>query len=240
MRRAEGRADVSHADRRIGHAHLDFELRHIGHFAASSEAICKALFLGGVTRRFPELRFAFLEGGVAWACSLYMDLIGHWEKRNRHTLLADMDPATRDEALMRKLFHEYGRDYGGRIVAKFGEDEWARCEIASRDDIRELFVPRFFFGCEGDDRLASLAYDTRKSPTGSQLHAIYGSDLGHFDLPDMRDAAYEAWELVEDGLISEEDFRNFVFVDPVRAKTEMNPDFFKGTRVERDVQRLAQ
>jgi hypothetical protein len=24
-------------------------------------------FLGGVTRRFPELRFAFLEGGVGWA-----------------------------------------------------------------------------------------------------------------------------------------------------------------------------
>ena len=56
----------------------------------------------------------------------------------------------------------------------------------------------------------------------------------------MRDAAYEAWELVEDGLISEEDFRNFVFVNPVRAKTEMNPDFFKGTRIERDVQQLAQ
>jgi hypothetical protein len=119
-------------------------------------------------------------------------------------------------------------------------DEWARCEISTKDDIRELFVPRFFFGCEGDDRLASLAYDTRKSPTGSRLRAIYGSDIGHFDLPDMRDAAYEAWELVEDGLISEEDFRNFVFVDPVRAKTEMNPDFFKGTRIEPDVQQLAQ
>jgi predicted TIM-barrel fold metal-dependent hydrolase len=234
----------------------NFVYNHVGHFAASSEAICKALFLGGVTRRFPELRFAFLEGGVAWACNLYADLIGHWEKRNRGSLLADMDPATRDETLMRQLFHEYGSDYGERVVAKLGEDrsqllwsraenpadldEWARCEISTKDDIRALFVPRFFFGCEGDDRLASLAYDTRKSPTGSRLRAIYGSDIGHFDLPDMRDAAYEAWELVEDGLISEEDFRDFVFVDPVRAKTEMNPDFFKGTRIERDVQQLAQ
>lgn len=33
---------------------------HIGHFAAAGEAICKALFLGGVTRRFPRLRCAFL------------------------------------------------------------------------------------------------------------------------------------------------------------------------------------
>jgi len=43
----------------------NFVYNHIGHFAASAEASCKALFLGGVTRRFPALRFAFLEGGVA-------------------------------------------------------------------------------------------------------------------------------------------------------------------------------
>ena len=55
---------------------------HIGHFGVAGEAVCKALFLGGVTRRFPSLRFAFLEGGVGWACMLYSDLIGHWKKRN--------------------------------------------------------------------------------------------------------------------------------------------------------------
>jgi hypothetical protein len=54
----------------------------------------------------------------------------------------------------------------------------------------------------------------------------------------MRDAAYEAWELVEHGLINEDDFRDFVFVNAVRAKTDLNPDFFKGTRVEDDVARL--
>src|SRR5207248_7125090 len=37
---------------------------HIGHFAAAGEAICKALFLGGVTHRFPELKIAFLDGRV--------------------------------------------------------------------------------------------------------------------------------------------------------------------------------
>ena len=29
---------------------------HLGHFAAAAEATCRSLFLGGVTRRFPELR----------------------------------------------------------------------------------------------------------------------------------------------------------------------------------------
>jgi hypothetical protein len=93
-------------------------------------------------------------------------------------------------------------------------------------------VPKFFFGCEGDDRMTALAFEPRKNPFGARLGAIYGSDMGHFDLPDMRDAAAETWELVEHGCISEEDFRDFVFVNPVRAKAEVNPDFFKGTVVE--------
>jgi hypothetical protein len=48
----------------------------------------------------------------------------------------------------------------------------------------------------------------------------------------MRDAASEAWELVEHGLINERDFRDFVFTNPVRAKARVNPDFFAGTVVE--------
>jgi hypothetical protein len=54
----------------------------------------------------------------------------------------------------------------------------------------------------------------------------------------MRDAAAEVWELVEDDIISEEDFREFVFVNPVKLKTDMNPDFFKGTVVETQVAKL--
>ncbi|MGH7002176.1 MAG: hypothetical protein ACREEA_11805, partial [Stellaceae bacterium] len=112
-------------------------------------------------------------------------------------------------------------------------DEWALAGIESRDDIRERFIPKFFFGCEGDDRMTALAFNSNFNPTRSRLGAIYSSDLGHWDLTDMRDAAYEAWELVEHGLINEDDFRDFVFVNPVRAKTDVNPDFFKGTVVER-------
>ena len=45
----------------------NFTYNHIGHFADAGHAAAKGIFLGGVTRRFPELRFAFLEGGVGWA-----------------------------------------------------------------------------------------------------------------------------------------------------------------------------
>ena len=55
---------------------------HVGHFATAATAVCKSLFLGGVSQRFPELRFLFLEGGVGWARSLLADLTSHWEKRS--------------------------------------------------------------------------------------------------------------------------------------------------------------
>ena len=85
----------------------NFMYNHLGHFAASADAVCKSLFFGGVTRRFPQLRWAFLEGGAGWACSLYADLIGHWQKHNVN-FIHNFDPANLDEALMRELFAEYG------------------------------------------------------------------------------------------------------------------------------------
>src|SRR5260370_31129377 len=45
----------------------NWKYNHIGHFAAAGEALCKAMFFGGVTRRFPTLKCAFLEGGPASA-----------------------------------------------------------------------------------------------------------------------------------------------------------------------------
>ena len=39
--------------------------------------------------------------------------------------------------------------------------------------------------------------------------------------------------MVEHGLITDDDFRDFMFTNPVRFWGESNPDFFKGTVVER-------
>ena len=43
----------------------------------------------------------------------------------------------------------------------------------------------------------------------------------------------EAYELVEDGHITTDDFRNFTFANAVRLWGTQNPDFFKGTAVAR-------
>ncbi|MGH8012497.1 MAG: amidohydrolase family protein [Candidatus Binataceae bacterium] len=231
----------------------NFMHNHIGHFAATAEAVCKALFFGGVTRRFPQLKFCFQEGGVGWARVLYGDLISHWKMHNVK-VLGNFDPDNLDRELFRDLCRRYG---GERFVSKFptahdevsdlmwgscekpaDRDEFASCGIERPSDIRDLFVPNFFFGCEGDDQVTAWAFDRKRIPFGDQLNVILGSDIGHRDLMDMRDAAAEPYGLVEKGLISEENFRDFVFVNPVKLHAGMNPDFFKGTRVEHEVARL--
>jgi hypothetical protein len=112
-------------------------------------------------------------------------------------------------------------------------DDYFRCKIARKEDLRELFVPRFYFGCEADDPVNAWAFDRRANPMGARLNAIFSSDIGHFDVPDMAAVVPEAYELVEDGLITEGDFRDFMFDNAVRFWGEVNPDFFKGTVVEK-------
>ena len=54
----------------------------------------------------------------------------------------------------------------------------------------------------------------------------------------MAEVTSEAHELVDHGLISENDFRDFTFVHPVNLWTRTNPDFFAGTIVAQEVERL--
>jgi predicted TIM-barrel fold metal-dependent hydrolase len=235
----------------------NFTYNHIGHFASTAEAICKALFLGGVTRRFPGLRCAFLEGGTAWACQLYADLIEHWEKRNR-SALAWNDPANLDRELLVSLAATYGPPEMAALVAEADNawfaalnpkastsvagqeelDDYARCGIVRESDIRELFEPSFFFGCEADDRMNATAFDTRANPFGARLNALFSSDIGHFDVIHMDRVLPHAWELVTDGVMSADDFREFTFANPARFWTAANPDFFTGTSVEGAVAEL--
>ena len=223
---------------------------HVGSFAWAGEAFCKALVLGGVTHRFPGLNFAFLEGGVAWACELYTGLVGHCAKRNR-TDVQNYNPAFIDEKLLAQLTEQYGggiydadSGLGCTLPGNFTEedpdlmDEFSAGEIETAEDLRRLFEPNFYFGCEADDRLAALAFDSQKLPFGARLKAMFSSDIGHWDVPDMNGVLEEAYELCEEGLFSEADFRDFAFTHPAMLHAGVNPDFFKGTAVEDDVAQL--
>jgi predicted TIM-barrel fold metal-dependent hydrolase len=229
----------------------NFVFNHIGHFAVAGEAIAKGLFLGGVTRRFPTLKFAFLEGGVGWACSLYSDLIGHLKKRNRQAL-EEVNPANLDRKLMRELFERFGGpQLAGRLdhsalfeglgATATGNvkdlDDFSACGIEHAEDIRELFTRNFYFGCEADDPINAWAFNSRVNPYKARIKTLLGSDIGHFDVVNMNEVLEEAYELVEDGLITAEDFREFVFTNPLRFWGEGNPDFFRGTILEAEAAR---
>ena len=70
-----------------------FMFNHIGLFATANYPFCKALVLSGVPNRFPELRFDFLESGLAWACQLYADTLEHYQLRNRAALERHLKPS---------------------------------------------------------------------------------------------------------------------------------------------------
>ena len=225
----------------------NFCYNHIGHFAAASEAVCKSLFFDGVTRRFPDLNFAFLEGGVGMACLLYADLIGHWEIRNGKAL-ADTDPANLNMSMLIELAEKYGGS-GMADAIKAGKgvstnnsdrttggindrDDYSRCEISEANDFKTLFADRFYFGCEADDPTNAWAFNRKNNPFATEIKTLFGSDIGHFDVRDMSEVLTEAHELVEDEKITTDAFKRFVFENPVRFLGETNPRFFEGTCVE--------
>jgi hypothetical protein len=69
------------------------------------------------------------------------------------------------------------------------------------------------------------------------LKPLYGSDIGHWDVPDMSRIAEEADELVEQGVIDEDCLRALLFDNAITFWTANNRDFFKGTAVENAVGR---
>jgi predicted TIM-barrel fold metal-dependent hydrolase len=224
---------------------MNYMYNHMGHFAAAGEVLAKSLLMGGVTRRFPQLRVALLEGGVQNGVRLFADIFGRWKKRSPESL-EHLNPANLDLQQAHALFEGYGdaatRDkldrleetllIGPRTVPPELLDDFAAMEIGSEQDLADLFIPHFYFGCEADDPLACIAFDRRLNPVGAQVRAIMSFDLGHWDVSNMDHAAAEAYEQLEDGLVDPADFRKFGFTHSLQLYAGPNPEFFNGTRIE--------
>jgi predicted TIM-barrel fold metal-dependent hydrolase len=227
----------------------NFMFNHLGFHAGNMFPICKSLFLGGVTARFPDLPFAFLECGIGWAAVLLADLVEHWERRNVDALAA-VDPANLDVAALEALFAQYGPEPMkaaaagglGDLKALGGPapqhlDEWRHLHLERAEQIGELFVRSFFFGVEAEDRSLAFGFSDANA-FGSRLQAIFSSDMGHWDVEDIGAIVPSAFGLVEAGVITEDDFRDFTFANPACLYLRRNPNFFKGTAVEAQVESL--
>jgi predicted TIM-barrel fold metal-dependent hydrolase len=218
----------------------NFVYNQIGHFAAAGGALAKSLFLGGVTRRFPDLRVALLEGGAAVGVEIYVGLVGTWQKRGGEAI-AKLNPENLDKELVKKLLVEndanlarYSAEQltGGNAGMTRARDDFAAAELTSIEDIRDLFCTNFSWGCEADDPLVGVAFDRRVTPLGALVPAIFASDLGHWDVPDFDEPLEEAYELVERGILDAESLREFVFTNPLRFYSSLDPGFFTGTTIE--------
>jgi predicted TIM-barrel fold metal-dependent hydrolase len=232
----------------------NFTYNHIGHFAQANQAAAKAVFLGGVTRRFPNLNFAFLEGGAGWASNLLLDLVGHWEKRNVETMEQFLRPDLLDVKGFGDLINEWGDERMKKVgvsevitnviqggVPTLEElttrerpyyDDYSAIQVKSKQELRDLYSANFYFGCEADDKTTAWAFDKRLK---TRLNPVFSSDLSHWDALVMEETVPEAHELLEDGWLDEHDWKDFMFGNAVRLHGGMNPDFFKGTPIEAEV-----
>ncbi len=223
----------------------NYVFNHVNGIAGAHEVLCKALFLGGVYRRFPELRIGFLEGGVTWGCALLADLIGHWEKRGGHAI-DELDPANLDVAAVLALVERYGNKDMTNNLSELGEhlsrrpgrpavlDEFAAAAVTTVEDIIEPFETRLYFGCEADDPLISFGFHLNFGGRQVALRPMLGSDVSHWDAPVMSNVMVEAYELVERGSLTPQEFEQFTFTNPVRLHGGANPRFFEGTACERE------
>jgi hypothetical protein len=228
----------------------NFTYNHVGHFAESNHAFARGVFLGGLVRRYPTLNFGFMEGGISWACQMCLDLIEHWEKRRRAGL---QYPSATNVSELQQFIDRYGDQKLKANAAaimnnldvfrpecsveelsrpEFVADDFEASGVNSKEDVRAVFAGNFYFGCEADDRATMWAFDPRM---GVRLRPVFSSDFTHFDVPDFKEVIPEAFEMVEKGLVTEQDFKEFTFTNAARLHTRNNPDFFKGTVVEQTV-----
>ncbi len=223
----------------------NYSFNHISGIAHAHEALCKALFMGGVYRRFPQLRFGYLEGGVMWGASLLADLVGHWSKRGSHAI-DSLDPERLDVGAVMELVRRYGSgdmvDNADRLEAHLRRrpgrpeqlDDFAAASISSPDDILEPLRQRSFFGCEADDPLMPLAFGLHIDHRPVTLRPMLGTDVSHWDAPVMNEVLPEAYEAVQEGRLAPEQFRVFSFENAVCLHGGVNPSFFEGTICEKE------
>jgi hypothetical protein len=112
-------------------------------------------------------------------------------------------------------------------------DDFAAAEFTSVDEIIDVFSQRMFFGCEADDPLVGWASASTIKHRPVQLRPILGTDISHWDAPVMNEVIVEAFELVEDKVLDEADFRAFTFDNPVTLHRSANAEFFRGTVCEK-------
>ena len=232
--------------RLIDHVSPSNSVFSAGQFAATGEALAKSLFLGGVLHRFPRLRVALLEGGVAVGVRLLGDLVSRYEKRGPEGI-ASLDLRRIDTEELARLASRYNPRLVGLpeellvpalAIEEGGGNDFEASGVQSTAEIAQQYCRGFFWGCEGDDPLIGIAFDTRVTPLGAVVPAFVGSDIGHWDVPSFEHPLQEAYEQLEHGVLTPGQFKEFTFTNAVRFYAGDRSDFFADTDIEAEARQL--
>jgi hypothetical protein len=163
------------------------------------------------------------------------------------------DPSRLDRPRLHQLLAEYGgpefiAKNSARAVRAYDEglerhdratdrDEWALTGVRDEHDFARIFG-NFYFGCEADDLSVHRALDARANPMRTRLQPIFSSDIGHWDVPDISTVLLESHKLVDKELLSDDDYRDFVFAYPAQLHLKADPEFFAGTAIAGSVAKL--
>lgn len=227
----------------------NYMFNHFGAHGSLMFEICKSILLGGICNRFPKLNFAFLEGGVLWACGLLNDLCEHWKKRNIKQI-GQYDPRKIDTDQLKQLGDKWGyplvsspKDiengfYANRRESKMGDwseprqlDDFWRMNISDIDEL-SLQFENLFFGCEGDDNTIRMAFDG-KNDINIKLQAMFSTDYGHWDADNPAGLAESSKKLIHEGIVTPQDYKLFACDNVIKLHGRNNPNFWQGTSVER-------
>ena len=215
--RARRRAGVAHAGHGLGQPALDLELHVQPHRLVRREhgGDLQGAVPGRRHAALPELSLRVPRGRRRLGVRALRRPASATGRSATATRSSTSTPRASTSSSCCELFAKYGdarfradlaglarvvhaaraRAAGARRVAR------ARRSSAPRTS-RELFVPRFYFGCEADDPIVAWAFDARANPLGRA--AARDVQLRHRPLGRARhgrDPA-EAHELVEDGLLA--------------------------------------
>ncbi len=168
-------------------------------------------------------------------------------------MLKSNNPANIDREELIELYTRYGGELVDGRLDKLGSglgfhtdliapsdpgelNEFADAGIEKPEDVRDRFLNHFYFGTESDDSRVAQAFNRAALPFGDRVKAFLGSDSGHWDVPDITTVTANAYSLVEQEIITEEDLHYFLSIHPLELYTSLNRDFFKGTAVEKEAE----
>ena len=100
------------------------------------------------------------------------------------------------------------------------------------EDIRDVFTRAFHFGCEADDPLTALAFDTARNPLARGSRRCSRPTSGTGTSPTSARCCPRRGSWSSTAHATEADFRSLTFENPISLWAGMNPSFFDGTTVE--------